>query len=333
MFCDVPSASVWNSFSIVVGVLDLCDHPAAPIGRVVQIHSAPIGSHASSPGCERRRSFSCSWRTVCPLLAFVVLATGILTQLSPRPADAAIRPPEAAWSYYVRTTRPQRLLRLGCQQGLRIGQYGSLQDTIVVLDFGRPVHMRRHRRGRAFGPFFYGVSLFRKRGFVTVEAVREASQAYAQGVLNCTKGRWDIHVRIAIGTSNWGAGVSWGHGRAWAMMVNEANDWIRTRGFSRKIDFAGANDIELSWNRPRVTRKWVNGYESAAMYPYYNYGAADACPPRGDCAGAWTVEDVWYVSWAPCTRGPSRRSTHRTPRRPFSGTTSPSTPIGATVRP
>jgi hypothetical protein len=63
------------------------------------------------------------------------------------------------------------------------------------------------------------------------------------------------------------------------------------------MDFAGANDIELSWNGPRHTRNWVRGYESAARHPYYNYGSADACPPRGRCAGAWTLEDVWWVSW------------------------------------
>ncbi len=33
-------------------------------------------------------------------------------------------------------------------------------------------------------------------------------------------------------------------------------------------------------------------------------GDAAGCPPRGDCAGVWTPEDVWFVSWGARTAWP-----------------------------
>jgi hypothetical protein len=258
--------------------------------------SAPTTRHRSPLKHGRRAFVSYSWRTIACTLALTLAALGA-TQ-DPVPSGAATEPtppapPGAGFSHYVKTTNPLRLLRLGCREGLRMKHDVSLRDTIVVLDFGRPVQRRHHRRR----PWRYGVSLFRRRGFAPVSSVLHASEAYARGVWNCSKGLKQGHIRIAIGTSNWGNHVTWWHGRRWAAMVNAANEWVHARGFSSRLDFAGANDIELSWNPPTMTKNWVRGYESVAHHPYYNYGAADACPPRGRCAGRWTLEDVWFVSW------------------------------------
>jgi hypothetical protein len=109
---------------------------------------------------------------------------------------------------------------------------------------------------------------------------------------------------IGIGTSNFGPGVSFRHGRAWAEMVNQANEWAAATGLSSAVRFAGANDIELSWAGPKTTRRWVRGYDSVGRWPYYDYGDAADCPPRGSCQGAWTQEDVWYVAWGARTAIP-----------------------------
>jgi hypothetical protein len=210
----------------------------------------------------------------------------------PEKAEAKPSAPSAGISYYVMSTSRSALFRLGCRQGIRMKQNRTPRDTIVILDFGKPI-----RRKPRYRPVAYGVSLFRRRGFASINAVLGASEAFARGVVTCSHRLKDAHVRIAIGTSNFGRDVRWGHGREWARMVNEANVWAVHRGYGTRIDFAGANDIELSWSGPKATRAWVAGYESVAQHPYYNYGAADACPPKGDCAGAWTLEDVWFVSW------------------------------------
>jgi hypothetical protein len=271
--------------------------------RLLEIDSAPqTGKYRSSPARASRTSASHSWRTILCLLALTTLIVDTGSGLRPTSAAAAVTPgapaavtpgaPGAAWSLYVKTTHARWLHQAGCRQARQMGRSRSLRDAIVVLDFGRPV-----RRGRRHSDPWQGVSLFRRRGFIPLSAVLKASERYARGVWTCSRGHHDIHLRIAIGTTNWGPHVSFHHGRAWAAIVNLANDWAVERGYHGKLDFAGANDIELSWNGPRVTRGWVRGYESVARHPYYNYGSADACPPRGKCAGAWTLEDVWWVSW------------------------------------
>jgi hypothetical protein len=160
----------------------------------------------------------------------------------------------------------------------------NVPDAIVVLAFGRP----RHRGGR------WGVSLFGD-AFASTEAIQHAAQAYARGYQECAGS--GTRLEVALGTSNYGGAVSRKHGRAWALMVNQANDWLHRHGLHRSVSFAGASDIELGWNGPAVSRRWVRGYDSAARWRFYNFGDAAGCAPRGDCLGAWTQEDVWFVSW------------------------------------
>ncbi len=165
-------------------------------------------------------------------------------------------------------------------------------DLLVVLDLGRPAH-----RHGSWGTTVFG------GGYRSTDQIATAAEAYATGFWRCS-GRRPLHLRVAIGTSNYGRGVTWSHGRAWARMVNGANDWLQGRGYTSRIDFAGANDIELGWNGPKVSRAWVAGYDSAGQFPFYDYGDAGACPPAGNCVGRWTMEDLWYVSWGARTAWP-----------------------------
>lgn len=172
---------------------------------------------------------------------------------------------------------------MGCSEGRRLS--GSKQDSaIVILAFGRP--MRHHGAS--------GASLFGTR-FASTDDIGGAARAYAAGYSRCSSDGPRLH--LAIGTSNYGQGVTFRHGAAWARMVNAANDWAHQRGLQAAVEFAGANDIELSWNGPARSKSWVRGYDSVAEWPYFDYGDAAGCPPKGNCLGAWTQEDVWFVAW------------------------------------
>jgi hypothetical protein len=161
----------------------------------------------------------------------------------------------------------------------------EVPDAIVVLAFGRP--QRHHGR--------WGASLFGHR-FASTEAVERAGRAYASGYWRCSQGT-PTRIEVALGTSNYGGAVTLAHGKAWARMVNRANEWAADKGLRPKVRFAGASDIELGWNGPGVSRRWVRGYDSVTRWRFYNFGDAAACQPRGNCLGAWTQEDVWFVSW------------------------------------
>src|SRR5262249_51272426 len=135
-----------------------------------------------------------------------------------------------------------------------------------------------------------------------------------------------LHIRIVIATSNGttqcgGNQVTFGHGQAWAQMVNSVVAWVISQGYSGQVDIAGGSDMEasdatwpttaacgaagkLQWAGPQDTRTWVDGYASVHPQRFlYNVGDAGGCPQNGTtavagpCNGGWTQEDVWYVSW------------------------------------
>jgi hypothetical protein len=212
------------------------------------------------------------------VVAVGILGSGTAVAYSPTP-------PRAAWSYYVNTVQPARLHDMGCELGRAVAQGQAPRDALVVLAFGRPMYSFSN----------HGASVF--TGFEPTFRLRQAAQAYAAGYAWCSRGELGTHLRVALGTSNYGDGVSYWHGRAWAHMVNTANHWARAQRFRRRVDFAGANDIEPGWGPPGPARAWADGYDSANRWPYYFFGGASGCPPYGDCEGSWTMEDMWYVSW------------------------------------
>jgi len=194
--------------------------------------------------------------------------------------------PAVASSQYLRTTSPPRLRALGCSEARQLDRR-KIDDALVVLAFGRP----RSLHG------LWGTTIF-GGGFQSTWKIQVAAQSFAVGFWNCTPGSSPIHLRVAIGTSNFGPQVTYQHGMTWGRMVNAANAWLWWRGYQRRFDFAGADDIELAWNRPGPSKRWVQGYGSVAESPYFDYGDAADCPPVGrNCLGSWTPEDVWYVSW------------------------------------
>jgi hypothetical protein len=189
-----------------------------------------------------------------------------------------------AFSQYVKTTRSKKLDHLGCLEGRRLAR-SKQESAIAILTFGSPV--RRHGHS--------GASLFRGR-FASTKQIRRAAQAYGGAYVRCSAGKGP-HLHLAIGTSNYGKSVTFRHGADWAGMVNDANDWGRAQGIHGRVQFAGANDIELGWNGPGPSKAWVKGFDSAAEWPFYDFGDAAGCPPRGRCIGAWTQEDLWFVAW------------------------------------
>ena len=183
------------------------------------------------------------------------------------------------------------MLRMGCREATRLSSSNG-NSAVAVLAFGRPVKGGKRQ---------WGASLF-GHAYASTDQIQEAVQAYAEGYVGCSHG--GPRLTVAIGTSNYAPGVSYRHGAAWALMVNAANQWIGGKGYGGLVEFAGANDIELSWNGPRASKSWVRGYDSVAEWPYYDFGDAAGCPPRGNCLGAWTPEDVWFVSWGARTAWP-----------------------------
>ena len=215
-------------------------------------------------------------------------------------AKSLLSPPPAAPSYYMATLDPATLVNAGCELGKRDVALEGTQDSVVVLDFGYP---QKYANGTFGARGFHNPAVY-----ANTAQIASAAENFGVGYINCSGGDPASHLRIAIGTSNYpGAAyssVTYAHGKAWANMVTAVNDWFIARcagtACANRVDAAGANDIELSWNTPTATKDWLNGYASAAQYQMYNFGALEGCPwlahPTYQCT--WTnKEDVWFAIW------------------------------------
>src|SRR2546421_10053970 len=135
------------------------------------------------------------------LLAPLALAT---------PAHAA---PLHPLSRYVWNADPSRWYDLGCALGDAVTTGTRPKDALVILDFGDP----------AVSAGAYGAHIF-DGSFRTTAQVRAVAEQYAYGYWICSP--YDSTLRLALGTTNHGSAVSYGHGAAWARMVNATNDYF-----------------------------------------------------------------------------------------------------------
>ena len=213
------------------------------------------------------------------------LPSALSTPLARSLSSGSARTPALSTSLYLSTTDGRRLNRMGCVEGQSSARRGLL-DTLVVLDFGRPARAS-HQEG----------TVLIRSGFRPVWRIRNAVLAYASGFIRCTSDHPAAHLTVAAGTSNWGPHVTYGHGQAWGRMLNDANEALRGSDRSGRITVLAADDIELNWNSPAASKRWIRGYQSVASWPYLDYGDAGSCPPFGRCAGGWSVDDVWWVTW------------------------------------
>jgi hypothetical protein len=197
-------------------------------------------------------------------------------------------------SRYVSTINPQAHYGMGCESG-RNGEGGT-----IILDFGQPQQV-------GFG---YGTLIFDFTTLASTSQIADAAKAFLRGYEDCAPNY--ARLNLAIGTSNFRGTTNFEHGRAWAQLVNTLNTWLSATSLfegeglgvrsveSDRFAFLGANDIEPSWNTVTNTRNWVQGYASAALHPYLNYGSCDGCPsaqfPNWQPNNGWSLDDIWFVS-------------------------------------
>jgi hypothetical protein len=209
---------------------------------------------------------------------------------TPTPTVVPNSPPAYSTSYYMLTINPTNYYNLGCDKGKQDKNRAGVQDTVVVLDFGQPTD-----DSDGIGADLFG------HGPVTTAQIAAAVEQFGAGYKNCADTDLESHVRVGIGTSNYGSDVTFTTGRAWARLVNDVNTWYKANNIFSRVDAVGASDIELSWNDPDTTLNWLDGYDSLNQYAFYNYGDAAGCPTPHfyywTCNNSWTQEYVWYVSF------------------------------------
>ncbi len=230
-------------------------------------------------------------RSVSWLVVWLAAIVALLLQAPVLIARAAPPPPPYTTSYYMNTVDPNALYNMGCDLGSHDLNTDGTQDNVVILFFGGPAQQSGA----------YGVWLFGNNQFVSTSQIAEAVKQFGRGYWECTGSDTASIVRIAIGTSNYGGYVTYGHGSAWAQLVNDVGSYLDQNGYSSQSLVRGASDMELNWNSAAVTKSWVDGYASANRYFLYDFGDAAGCPEysqdNGWCNNGWRQDDVSYISW------------------------------------
>lgn len=228
--------------------------------------------------------------------------------------------PRYTISNYVETTDETVLKQMGCNAQAR-GETG-----IHVLDFGAP---RNWSAATPNATPTYGTQLTGPPPVktVTIPKIETMVANFADGLAIPTcapSGPPPLQPRrlmVAIGTSNDiedppHNALNYGHGIAWGTMVAQANQYSIDQGYSDRITFAGAMDIEQGsnptatpsggtatpvWGNPTPVTDWINGYVAASGgYDFYNFGSCDGCDPNpagGAMAYGWTPAAVYNVSY------------------------------------
>jgi hypothetical protein len=153
---------------------------------------------------------------------------------------------------------------------------------------------------------------------VTLDELRTNMLSFIRGYYWCVQSinpSASLTLGVGINGSVHPEWLTFEHGRRWAQLVDDLNDWIKLPPtWEHTIQVVGAADFEPGWKLVSVSmvRQWVDGYASIAYSKYYFYGSCDGCPVvTRDASGNfvagytpvlvsesdWTMDDVWYVSY------------------------------------
>lgn len=221
-------------------------------------------------------------------------------------AKAAQSMPNTTTTWYVNyagdsnTTVENWAYAKGAELGSTVKSLPGTQDNVVILAFGAPMTVN----GKP------GVTTW--DAGITTDQVKIIVQKYAQGYYDGANmgnnSDPSSQLKLTVGTSNSGVGVTSAHGKAWAQMVKSLASWLALEKGStlgKQINVRAGSDIEMGFNTPSVSRAWVDGYKSGLggqSHYLYNFGDAAGCPQSGttstakSCNNGWTQDDVQYIS-------------------------------------
>jgi hypothetical protein len=227
--------------------------------------------------------------------------------------------PQASMSYYITEVANLPRFKLkGCVSAVDL-QQKEIPYGLIAFFYGRPAY----RQGHPNEPGVYGTTSV-DGSFISLEEIKESAQLWMQGFIqgfHDPESAYDCGLRIdakigqpwvkfVVATTNEPlsielplnqisatapkvVGVSLeGHGQAWGTLINELRAYVEQQGWEHIIRIEVGNDMEIGFNSPEETKKWVNGYKSTALYPYYHLGDCAGCPNPLP----WTLQDLWDVT-------------------------------------
>ncbi len=250
----------------------------------------------------------------------IILPTPTTTLL---PTLTAPAPPPASLSRYmsiftIDSTNKVDLYNLGQQRGGCNGGPPAQPKSFLILAFGSA--WDNHTLTSAASA--YGVALYPDRKVqVMLDVLERNLKEFIRGYYNCVSStNPSASLTLGVGINSWGDGsfVTAEHGRRWAQLVDNLNQYIQSPPtWAATIKAVGAVDFEPGekWSPAANVRQWVDAYGGyAGINPskYYFYGSCSGCPQvTRDASGNyvasyawplvpgsdWTMDDVWYFAY------------------------------------
>jgi len=201
-------------------------------------------------------------------------------------------PPPVTVSRYLGQAGTDVFERYGCKQAQEM-QAG--QDGVAVLLFGKPAYNSSTEQ--------YGTKLLNNSNtFTSTVDISRSAELWVEGFWRCKQPN-NSRITLAIGTSNSGltSEISHRHAEAWAALVDDVAEYVKSKKYPERITIAAASNIELNWSPPDIARGWVLTYTITAHQRLYVIGDCSGCPyserPGWVPDNNWTQEDIWYVNW------------------------------------
>lgn len=223
----------------------------------------------------------------------VIALVAVSASLSAGVASGAPTAPEPTFSLYVTTATQTQLCNWG--KNIAAAQKASpptvAADAFIIMHFFAPME---------FSAGVYGAS----RGSgpdQTSTDIRLAAQKLGSCWFNNSTSGKTLKIAMGVTSDPLDDAVTAGHGRAWALMVADANRWAVNQRYSARLSFNGAFDAEPSFGGTvRAAKDWIDGYRNANTgWNVFFYGDAEGCPsdknPSSTCS--WPRDDIIYIAW------------------------------------
>jgi hypothetical protein len=268
----------------------------------VQVTSVKVAGR----GCNAP-SYQESWSFVLNLLSVDGYPVATRTPMPPsRPPPHSSSSYIALWDRAADKLDTAALEALGRTEAISETVKG-MTDAIVVLHFGYP-----YRKGSDYGADVLVLDEERLF-FASTEDIKKGALEFVKGF--CLNSLPTMYLSLALGVNDSVQGIGSGHGQAWARMIDQVSEAIRSDhtlcrpfiGAPPRVFIVGAMDIEpaslMTQSLPIDVIRWAEAYSNTTHSRYYNFGTCSNCPaeppeqPHTLPSVSPLMDDVWTVSW------------------------------------
>jgi hypothetical protein len=234
------------------------------------------------------------WLTRFGIALGVLVAVALTSATASVPRAGASTPPNAPWSFYMKTTTRGAAETLGINQCKANNSHS--RASYNDLDFGKLVNNT-------------GAQEDFSTQVLSQTTILSVTEWFVHGYALTATCSPSYRLNLSIGTNNYHDTLSKAKGIGFGKTIKRFYDWVKQYSLTSKVQVYGAIDAEGAWDPYSQVTAWYSGYATAAGIAYIDDGAATGCPTyktftHPTCkvkaptpTYGWTMGDYYNVSW------------------------------------